>query len=256
MKVVILAGGFGTRISEETQLKPKPLVEIGGRPIIWHIMKLYSSFGFNEFIICCGYKGYLIKEYFFNYSFHNSDITVDLVTNNTEIHRHSEEKWKITLVDTGLSTMTGGRLKRVSKFLDPNEPIFFTYGDGLSNHDMNSQLKFHLSNKSRVTLLAVRPPSRFGNLDLDGNIVRKFEEKPIGENGWVNGGFFILEPSVLDLIKDEKTVWEKEPMEELASRGEISAFKHNEFWQPMDTLRDKNYLEKMWESNNPPWKKW
>jgi glucose-1-phosphate cytidylyltransferase len=255
MKAVILAGGFGTRISEETHLRPKPMVEIGGRPILWHIMKIYSHHGINDFVICLGYKGYVIKEYFANYFLHMSDITFNMRTNRMEVHHNLCEPWRVTMVDTGQETMTGGRLKRVKQYLD-DENFCFTYGDGLSNVDITKLLNFHKSHGKMATLTAVQPPGRYGALDIDGCLIRCFREKPQGDGGWINGGFFVLSPGVLDYIKDDDIAWEREPLEALAVRGELCAFKHTGFWQPMDTLRDKNYLEALWASGQPPWKIW
>ncbi len=256
MKVVILAGGLGTRLSEETNLKPKPMVEIGDRPIIWHIMKIFSAHNINEFIICCGYKGYLIKEYFANYALHSSDITFDIASNKIEIHKKKVEPWKITLVDTGPDTMTGGRLKRIKDFLN-NETFFMTYGDGVGDINIDNLLNFHKKNKTKATLTAVKPPSRFGTLRInDDNIVTKFKEKPLGENAWINGGFFVLEPEVLDYISGDDSIWEREPLEKLSHNLEISAYKHNGFWQPMDNLRDLMFLNDLWNSNSAPWKIW
>ena len=255
MKAVILAGGYGTRISEETQTKPKPLIEIGGRPILWHIMKTYSHYGINDFIICCGYKGYKIKEYFANYFSHNSDITVDLKNNHVEVHQNPSEPWKVTLVDTGLDTMTGGRLKRVEKYVG-NETFCFTYGDGVSDVNISELVEYHQKNKKSATVTSVQPPGRYGNLELNDNLVSKFIEKPQGDGGWINGGFFVLEHNVFDYIKDDKTTWEKDSLEKLADDNQLVAFKHNGFWQPLDTLRDKNSLEKLWVSNQAKWKVW
>jgi len=256
MKTVILAGGFGTRLSEETELKPKPMVEIGGMPIILHIMKYYSSFGFNEFIVCLGYKGYLIKEYFSNYFLHLSDITIELSTGKISIHNCKSEDIKVTLVDTGINTQTGGRIKRIQKYIN-NETFMLTYGDGLSNVDLNKLLEFHFKNKKFATVTAVQPPGRFGTLKIiDNSIVKSFNEKPAGDGSWINGGFFVLEPNIFDYIKDDNTYWEKEPMENLARDNQLSAFIHRGFWKPMDTLRDKLELEKIWQSGNAPWKKW
>ncbi len=254
MKVVILAGGLGTRISEETELRPKPMIEIGGMPILWHIMKIYSNFGFNEFIICCGYKGYLIKEYFANYSIHTSDITIDLSNNQVKIHKNSGENWKITLIDTGESTLTGGRLKRVKNHI--NEKFLMTYGDGLADIDIPKLIKFHDSHKKLATLTAVKPPGRWGALNISGNVVKNFQEKPEGDGAWINGGFFLLEPEVLDLIHGDNCSWEQEPLIELAKNKQLMSFKHNGFWKAMDTLRDKRNLENLWNSGNPPWKTW
>lgn len=254
MKVVILAGGLGTRISEETELRPKPMIEIGGMPILWHIMKIYSNFGFNEFIICCGYKGYLIKEYFANYSIHTSDITIDLSNNQVKIHKNSGENWKITLIDTGESTLTGGRLKRVKNHI--NEKFLMTYGDGLADIDIPKLIKFHDSHNKLATLTAVKPPGRWGALNISGNVVKNFQEKPEGDGAWINGGFFLLEPEVLDLIHGDNCSWEQEPLIELAKNKQLMSFKHNGFWKAMDTLRDKRNLENLWNSGNPPWKTW
>ena len=254
MKAVILAGGLGTRLSEETLLKPKPMVEIGGKPIIWHIMKSYSSYGVNDFIICCGYKGYLIKEYFNSY--HNSDITYNLADNTQIIHKNKAEQWKVTLIDTGELTMTGGRLKRVREYLSDSEPFCFTYGDGLADLDISKLIEFHRSHKRKATITAVLPPARFGALELDENRVTGFLEKPASERGFINGGFFVLEPSVVDLISDDTMIWEREPMELLAQEDNLRAYKHKGFWSPMDTLREKNQLEKLWSTGNAPWKSW
>jgi glucose-1-phosphate cytidylyltransferase len=255
MKVVILAGGLGTRISEETNSKPKPLVEIGGMPILWHIMKIYSNYGLNDFVICCGYKGYLIKEYFANYFLHMSDITFDIKNNSMEVHRKFAESWKVTLVDTGLKTMTGGRLKRIKEYVD-NETFCFTYGDGLGNINISELIEFHKKSKTLATLTAVKPPGRFGSLDLKDEQVKEFNEKPKGDGKWVNGGFFVLEPKIFDYIENDKSVWEETPLENLSKENQLSAFKHTDFWHPLDNLRDKNQLEGMWDSGNPPWKSW
>ena len=255
MKVVILAGGFGTRISEETHLKPKPMIEIGGMPLLWHIMKLYSSFDINEFIICCGYKGYMIKEYFSNYSLHMSDITIDLQKNNVEVHQKFTEPWKITLVDTGLNTQTGGRLKRVKNYLD-DEPFCFTYGDGLCNVDIKKSIEFHKNNGGVGTVTAVQPPGRFGALELDDTNVLKFQEKPKGDSGWINGGFFVFEPSIFDYIENDDTILERKPLEQLANDGKLGAYRHTGFWQGLDTLRDRNELDSLWNNGKAPWKIW
>ena len=257
MKVVILAGGFGTRLSEETGVKPKPMVEIGDRPILWHIMKIYSAHGINDFIICLGYKGYIIKEYFATYSLHMSDVTLDLRNNNMKVHRNGTEPWKITLVDTGEKTMTGGRLKRIRDYI-ADETFCLTYGDGVSNVNIEKLIGFHREQKSLATLTAVQPPGRFGafNLDRDQYKISTFKEKPQGDGAWINGGFFVAEPSVMDYIENDSIVWEREPMEMLASDGMLAAYRHHGFWQPMDTLRDKMYLEGLWASGNPPWKVW
>ncbi len=256
MKVVILAGGFGTRLSEETDIKPKPMVEIGGKPILWHIMKIYSYYGFNDFVICLGYKGYVIKEYFANYFLHQSDITIDLKANSMEIHQSKAEPWKITLVDTGLNTMTGGRIKRVQKYIG-SEPFMLTYGDGVGNIDIQALLEFHKAHKKYATVTSVQPSGRFGalNLDNDKNVL-SFQEKPKGDGAWINGGFFVLEPPVFGYIQSDETVWEKEPLESLAQDGQLAAHTHTGFWQPMDTLRDKNHLEELWKAGKAPWKVW
>lgn len=255
MKVVILAGGLGTRISEESHLRPKPMIEIGGKPILWHIMKIYSSHGLRDFVICLGYKGYLIKEYFANYFLHMSDVTFDLSTNSMEIHQNTSEPWRVTLVDTGDETMTGGRLKRVQKYLG-NDNFCLTYGDGVSNLDLSALIRFHDAQGTLATLTAVQPPGRFGALNLDQHKIVGFQEKPQGDGGWVNGGFFVLSTAVLDLITGDSSVWEREPMEHLAARGQLSAFFHRGFWQPMDTLRDKIMLEELWATGAAPWKSW
>jgi glucose-1-phosphate cytidylyltransferase len=254
MKAVILAGGFGTRISEETHLKPKPMVEIGGKPILWHIMKTYSKFGITDFVICLGYKGYLIKEYFANYHTHMSDITIDLKNNKIELHRSFAEPWKITLVDTGIDTLTGGRLKKVEKFVD--DRFCLTYGDGLSDVNITKLLDFHKKNRFTATLTAVQPPGRFGLLSIKNNNVLKFQEKPKGDSNWINGGYFVFESEIFDYIKNSQTILEREPLEILSKKRKLGAFKHDGFWQPMDTLRDKNYLEELWIKKNAPWKIW
>jgi glucose-1-phosphate cytidylyltransferase len=256
MKAVILAGGLGTRISEETNLKPKPMIEIGNRPLLWHIMKIYSLGNVNEFIICCGYKGEVIKEYFTRYSIHTSDITIDLSNNSLEVHQQNYEPWKITLVDTGVTTNTGGRLKRVARYLQNEDAFCFTYGDGLSDIDILSLIKFHESHGKLATVTAVVQPGRFGALDLDGTKVNKFEEKPRGDSGLINGGFFILSPQCLKLIENDFTQWENEPLKQLAYDNQLMAYVHDGFWQPLDTLREKKLLESLWESGNAPWKKW
>ena len=256
MKAVILAGGFGTRLSEETHLKPKPMIEIGGMPLIWHIMKIYSHHGVNDFIVCCGYKGYAIKEYFANYFLHSSDVTFDMKSNSMEVHQHNVEPWRVTLIDTGENTMTGGRLKRIASYIRDEDCFFFTYGDGLANINVKAQLQFHASHGKLATVTAVRPPARYGALDMDGDRVRGFLEKPRGEGGYVNGGFFVLSPKVIDLIDGDGTSWEGKPMERLAASSELVAYKHDSFWQPMDTLREKLLLEKHWENNSAPWKVW
>ena len=255
MKAVILAGGLGTRISEETHLKPKPMIEIGGMPILWHIMKGYSSHGVNDFIICCGYKGFLIKEYFSNYFLHMSDVTIDLQANDIEIHENYSEPWKITLVDTGPDTMTGGRLKRVKHFLKNEDAFCFTYGDGISDINIKSLIDFHNSHNKLATITGVVPPGRYGAIVGDGDAVKSFEEKPQGDGAIINGGFFVLSPSVIDLIDGDETSWELEPLLKLVEDENLKVYKHDGFWQPMDTLRDKNYLEELW-ATNPPWKSW
>lgn len=254
MKAVILAGGLGTRLAEETHLKPKPMVEIGGRPIIWHIMKMYSQHGVNEFIICCGYLGYVIKEYFTNYFTHMSDISIDLSTNNLTVHKRNAEPWKITLVDTGKDTLTGGRLKRVKEHLKDEDAFCLTYGDGLSNVDISKLIQFHKSHGKSATITAVVPPGRYGALEIDGDKVTSFKEKPDG--GLINGGFFVLSPKVFGLIKGDKTSWENGPLSKLSSLNQLKAYKHYGFWQPMDTLREKNLLQELWDSGDPPWKTW
>ncbi|MEW6562282.1 MAG: glucose-1-phosphate cytidylyltransferase [Pseudomonadota bacterium] len=255
MKAVILAGGLGTRISEETHLKPKPMVEIGGKPVLWHIMKTYSFYGVNEFIICCGYKGYLIKEYFANYFLHMSDVTFDMLNNKMEVHQNNSEPWKVTLVDTGEETMTGGRLRRVRDYLG-DEDFCFTYGDGVSDVNITELIRFHYAQGTLATLTAVQPPGRFGALDMVQHKISTFKEKPQGDRGWINGGYFILSPRVIDLISGDDTVWEAAPLEQLANDGQLSAYCHNGFWQPMDTLRDRNFLEQLWSSGNAPWRVW
>ena len=256
MKCVILAGGMGTRLAEETSIRPKPMIEIGDRPILWHIMKLYTQHGVTDFIICLGYKGYLIKESFANYHLHGADVTIDLVDNKVEYHHRRNEPWRITLVDTGNETMTGGRIKRVRDYLDPNEPFCMTYGDGLSNIDIGAEIAFHRKHGLKATVACVRPPARFGSLVLEGDKITAFEEKPQAESGLINGGFFVLNTSVIDLIKEDATVWEREPMETLAKSGQLAAWQHTDFWQPMDTLRDKQQLTKLWETKKAPWKNW
>ena len=256
MKCVILAGGRGTRIAEESNTRPKPMVEIGTRPILWHIMKLYAAFGVQEFIVCLGYKGYMIKEYFANYFLHQADVTFDMAQNRAEYHDCRVEPWKVTLVDTGEETMTGGRLLQIGKFLTPGEPFCMTYGDGLSNIDIKAQIAFHAGHGRRATVACVRPPARFGRIVTQDARVVSFEEKPSAEGGLINGGFFILDPSVLELIEGHDTVWEKEPMESLATDAQLAAWVHRGFWQPMDTLRDKQHLNSLWESGAAPWKLW
>ena len=256
MKAVIFAGGLGSRISEETHLKPKPMIEIGGMPILWHIMKIYSHHGINDFIICCGYKGYVIKEYFANYFMHMSDITFDLANNHMKVHQVKAEPWKVTLVDTGTNTMTGGRLKRVANYIDDHEPFCLTYGDGVSDVDISALVAFHKDSGRLATLTAAYAPAKFGALDLQGSKVISFREKPKGDGGLINGGFFVLSPRVLPLIKDDQTILEQEPLEMLADEGQLGAFQHTGFWQSMDTLRDKNYLEELWSGGQAPWKVW
>ena len=257
MKAVILAGGLGTRISEETHLKPKPMIEIGGKPILWHILKQYSANGINDFIICCGYKGYVIKEYFANYFLHMSDITFDMKNNNMVVHQQNVEPWKITLVDTGEKTMTGGRLKRVEKYLQNEEAFCFTYGDGVSDINIAEEIKFHFSHGKIATVAAVQPPGRYGALKIDDKKnITSFLEKPLGDGALINGGFFVLSPKCIDLIDGDETIWEAYPLTKLAEMSELVAFEHNGFWQPMDTLRDKNLLEELWNSECAPWKNW
>jgi glucose-1-phosphate cytidylyltransferase len=254
-RAVILAGGFGTRISEESHLKPKPMIEIGGRPILWHILKIYSAHGINDFVICGGYKEYVIKEYFSNYFLHMSDITFDTQHNKVEIHYRRAEPWRVTLVDTGLNTMTGGRLKRVREYVG-DEPFCMTYGDGVSDVDIRALIRFHEAQGTLATVTAVQPAARFGALDIDGTRVRAFEEKPKGDGNWINGGFFVLDPRVIDYIEGDATIWERAPLERLAAEEQLSAFKHDGFWAALDTLRDKNHLEEAWASGSPPWKVW
>jgi glucose-1-phosphate cytidylyltransferase len=257
MKAVILAGGFGTRLSEETDLKPKPMIEIGGKPILWHIMKIYSTHGINDFVICCGYKGYLIKEFFKNYFLYQSDVTFNMEDNSMKIHQNLAEPWSVTLVDTGENTMTGGRLKKVREYIKDEEVFCFTYGDGLGNIDISALIKFHLNHGKDATLTAVRPPGRYGALKFGPkDIVESFQEKPEGDGSWINGGFFVLSPNVLDLIKDNQTSWELEPLAALAKNKQLYSFKHDGFWQPMDTLREKNLLNELWIKNIAPWKVW
>jgi glucose-1-phosphate cytidylyltransferase len=255
MKAVILAGGLGTRISEESTTRPKPMIEVGGKPILWHIMKIYSAHGVNDFVVCCGYKGYFIKEYFANYFLHMSDVTFDMRDNKMHVHQNNAEKWRVTLVDTGEHTMTGGRLKRVREYLGDDD-FCFTYGDGVSDVDITASIAFHRQQQRLATLTGVQPPGRFGVLNLQESRVSSFEEKPHGDGAWFNGGFFVLSPKVLDLLEDDSTVWERGPMEKLARDGQLSAYLHRGFWQPMDTLRDKNYLEDLWQSGKAPWKVW
>jgi len=256
MKAVILAGGLGTRISEETHLRPKPMIEIGGRPILWHILKIYSTYGVNDFIICCGYKGYIIKEYFANYFLHMSDVTIDMRVNGMEVHQRQAEPWRITLVDTGDQSMTGGRLKRVASYLKDDDMFCFTYGDGLADIDIGAQVAFHKKHGRLATVTAVQPPGRYGVLLREGNKVVGFQEKPPGDGAWINGGFFVLNPAVIDYIEDDDSSWEGGALETLAGKGQLEAFEHRGFWQTMDTLRDKRLLEMLWEGGNAPWKSW
>ncbi len=256
MKAVILAGGLGTRISEETHLKPKPMIEIGGKPILWHIMKMYSSHGIDEFIICCGYKGYVVKEYFANYFLHMSDITFDMAHNKMEVHQRKAEPWKVTLVDTGEDTLTGGRIKRVQSFIENEDAFCLTYGDGVSSVDIGASINFHLHHGKLATVTAVQPPGRYGAIERLGDQVKGFVEKPRGDGGLINGGFFVLSPKCLDLIDGDQTSWEGEPLTQLANMNEMMAFEHKGFWQPMDTLRDKNLLEELWGSGHAPWRTW
>lgn len=256
MKAVILAGGLGTRLSEETALRPKPMVEIGGKPILWHIMKMYASHGVNDFVICCGYKGYVIKEYFANYFLHMSDVTINMQKNTMEVHEKRAEPWNVTLVDTGEHSMTGGRLKRVAKYVQDEEAFFFTYGDGVGDIDISASLAFHRAHGKNATLTATYPPGRFGALDIQNGQVLSFKEKPKGDGAMINGGFFVLSPKVLEHIEDDTTTWEQTPLMKLAEEGELMAFEHQGFWQPMDTLRDKHLLESLWESGTAPWKSW
>ncbi len=255
-KVVILAGGLGTRISEESQLRPKPMIEIGGRPILWHIMKIYTHFGHTDFVICVGYRGYMIKEYFANYVLHSSDVTIDATNGDIVFHQKAREPWRVTLVDTGADTMTGGRVKRVRDYLDPGETFFMTYGDGVANVDIGALLAFHKKHGREATLTSVVPPGRYGALELEGDTVQRFIEKPPGDNAWINGGFFALEPSVLDRIEGDATSFEGEPLMGLARDRQLMSFRHAGFWQPMDTLREKNHLEELWARGDAPWKVW
>jgi glucose-1-phosphate cytidylyltransferase len=256
MKTLILAGGFGSRISEETDLKPKPMIEIGGKPILWHIMKMYSEHGLNDFVILLGYKGYVIKEYFSNYFLHQSDVTIDMTSNSMEVHNNSSEPWKVTLIDTGANTMTGGRIKRAAKYVG-KEPFLLTYGDGVSDVNISASLEFHKKHHKLITMTSVQPAGRFGALEINqDDSVSSFIEKPNGDGNWINGGFFICQPEVLDYIDGDSTVFEKEPLEKLAKKGELYTYKHNGFWQCMDTLRDKNYLNELWDTDKAPWKIW
>jgi glucose-1-phosphate cytidylyltransferase len=256
VKAVILAGGLGTRISEETHLKPKPMIEIGGKPILWHIMKMYSAHGVNEFIVCCGYKGYVIKEYFANYFLHMSDVTIDMVDNRMEVHSQKAEPWRVTLVDTGDGTLTGGRLKRVASYIKDEDAFCFTYGDGVSDINIGASIQFHRKHGKIATVTAVQPPGRYGALERNGDQVTGFIEKPRGDGGFINGGFFVLSPKCLSLIEGDQTSWEAGPLTELASMHQMMAFEHRGFWQPMDTLRDKNHLEELWAAGKAPWKSW
>lgn len=256
MKAVILAGGYGTRLSEETVVRPKPMVEIGGMPILWHIMKIYSAYGINDFVICLGYKGYVIKEYFSNYFLHMSDVTFCMRENKMEIHHKKVEPWKVTLVDTGIESMTGGRLRRVREYLDKDDTFCFTYGDGVADIDMHAAIAFHHAEGRLATITAVQPPGRFGAIEYDGTKVLSFHEKPLGDKAWINGGFFLLSPKVMDYIPGEHSLWEKEPLTGLAEDEQVSVYFHKGFWQPMDTLRDKNYLESLWQEGKAPWKIW
>jgi glucose-1-phosphate cytidylyltransferase len=255
MKAVILAGGLGTRLSEETALKPKPMVEIGGRPILWHILKIYNAHGINDFVICAGYKGYMIKEYFANYFLHMSDVTFDMANNTMEVHRKKAEPWKVTIVDTGDETLTGGRIKRIKDYVG-NDTFCCTYGDGVGDIDLTTLIAKHKASGLQATLTGVQPPGRFGSLDVVKDQVRSFQEKPAGDGSWINGGFFVLEPSIFDLIEGDKTIWERQPLEALAASQQLGIFKHTGFWRPMDTLRDKIELEDLWESGKAPWKIW
>lgn len=256
MKVVILAGGLGTRIAEETVARPKPMVEIGGRPILWHIMKFYASYGFNEFIVCLGYRGYMIKEYFANYLLHNSDLTIDLAENRIDVLQRNAEPWRVTLVDTGAETMTGGRLRRIRPHVENDDEFFCTYGDGVCDVDLQGLAAFHRAHGKMATVTAVQPPGRYGALEIEGSTVKRFREKPLGDGGWINGGFFVLKPSVLDLIDGDETHFEREPLERLAAADQLHAFEHPGFWYAMDTLRDRNHLDALWQSGEAPWGRW
>ena len=256
MKAVILAGGLGTRLSEETSIKPKPMVEVGGKPILWHILKIYSAYGVNDFIICCGYKGYIIKEYFANYFLHQSDVTFDMSNNNMEVHHKRVEPWKITLVDTGESTMTGGRLKRVYDYIKDEKAFCFTYGDGVGNIDIKKSIDFHFDHGKLATMTSTLPPGRFGAINIEGNQILNFKEKPKGDGAMINGGFFVLSPKVVDRIDGDSSTWEQEPLKSLAEDNELMAYKHEGFWQPMDTLRDKNKLQELWKTKKAPWRVW
>lgn len=255
MKAVILAGGYGTRISEESHLKPKPMIEIGGRPILWHIMKIYSHYGINDFVICLGYKGYVIKEYFANYFLHMSDVTFDMAANRMEVHQHHGEPWRVTLVDTGQDTLTGGRLKRVQRYVG-DETFCFTYGDGVTDLHIDRLIAFHRQHGKKATLTAIQPPGRYGALQLQGISVSHFQEKPEGDGAWINGGYFVLEPEIFDEIEGDNTSWETTPLQRMAEVGQLMAFQHGGFWQAMDTLRDRNQLEELWQTGKPPWKVW
>lgn len=255
MKTVILAGGLGTRLSEETDLRPKPMTEIGGKPVLWHIMKLYAAYGFNDFVICLGYKGYMIKEWFANYFLHNSDVTIKLKENKVVVHNTKSENWSVSLIDTGLNTMTGGRIKRIQEYIG-DETFMLTYGDGVASLDIKKLVDFHKSHGKLATLTAVQPPARFGSLEAKGELITKFTEKPLADGAWINGGFFVLEPEVFKYLKNDDSVWEREPLERLSENGQLVAYKHRGFWKPMDTLRDKRELENMWEAKKAPWKVW
>ena len=256
MKAMILAGGLGSRLSEETSVRPKPMVEIGGHPILWHIMKIYSSFGINDFVICLGYKGYLIKEYFSHYLLHTSDVTIDLKNNQIDFHASRSEPWRVTLVDTGAETETGGRIKRALPFVQDDDAFCLTYGDGVADIDIAKLISFHRSHGKLATVTGVRPPGRFGSLELEDSVVKGFNEKPLGDGGWINGGFFVLDPRIAELIADDSTTWERQPLEHLADNGELRVFRHEGFWQSMDTLRERNLLEGLWKGDNPPWRMW
>ena len=256
MKAMILAGGLGSRLSEETSVRPKPMVEIGGHPILWHIMKIYSSFGINDFVICLGYKGYLIKEYFSHYLLHTSDVTIDLKNNQIDFHASRSEPWRVTLVDTGAETETGGRIKRALPYVRDDDAFCLTYGDGVADVDIAQLIAFHRSHGKLATVTGIRPPGRFGSLQLEGTAVKGFTEKPLGDGGWINGGFFVLNPRIAELIVGDSTTWEREPLEQLATSGELRVFRHEGFWQSMDTLRERNLLEQLWKGNNPPWRSW
>jgi len=256
MKAMILAGGLGSRLSEETSVRPKPMVEIGGHPILWHIMKIYSSFGINDFVICLGYKGYLIKEYFSHYLLHTSDVTIDLKNNQIDFHASRSEPWRVTLVDTGAETETGGRIKRALPYVRDDDAFCLTYGDGVADVDIAQLIAFHRSHGKLATVTGIRPPGRFGSLQLEGTAVKGFTEKPLGDGGWINGGFFVLSPRIAELIVGDSTTWEREPLEQLAASGELRVFRHEGFWQSMDTLRERNLLEGLWKGNNPPWRSW